>query len=1352
MQVFLQILRRIPLPASIYSHSETSRDEFVQPLNSRINMKSSMILALILLACRLPPSQAQESQRVDHSDLTFYLDSQGNRQTIHTSADWQKRRVQILAGMQQAMGPLPDRSKLVPLDIQLTETVKGEGYRRETISFAAEKKDRIPADLYFPEPFPAGTQVPGVLALHPTGALGKRIVAGEGPLPNRQYAVELAQRGYVVIAPDYPSFGEYQNYDFKSDDYVSGTMKGIFNHMRCVDLLSATKGVDPERIGVIGHSLGGHNAMFVGVFDERIDVIVSSCGWTPFHDYYEGKIAGWTSDRYMPLLRDQYQLDPAQVPFDFYEIIAALAPRPFYSSSPKEDGNFAVDGVKKAIPRALGVYSLFGSAENLQVRYPDCNHDFPTETREDAYQFIDKALAHAPRQSLDYAAELPRISGKTPAEAMRAFDLVEGFRIEQTAAEPLVTDPVAMSFDEFGRLYVVEMKDYSEQDQDRLGQVRLLTDTDQDGIFDESVVFAEGLSWPTAVICSQGGVFVGAAPDVYFLKDSNGDHKADVQRTVFTGFQRSNVQGLINSFRWGLDNRIHGATSSSGGLVKRVDEANDPGVDLRGRDFSFDPLELDLRAESGGAQHGMSFDDWGRKFVCSNSDHAQMVMYDDQDIARNPAFKAPGARIRIADDGGQAPVFRTSQVEPWRIVRTRLRVSKQVVGVVEGGGRPAGYFTGATGITIFRGDAWGEAAKGTVFVGDVGSNIVHRKKLIPQGATFSATRIDENREFLRSSDVWFRPVQFANAPDGCLHVLDMYRETIEHPKSLPPEIKQHLDLTSGRDRGRLYRVVPDSGVKPHVVNLGDLPVKELVLQLDNPNSWQRDTASRLLFERQALSAVAQIVSLATNAKTPQGKVHALSLLQSLNHLPVETLSTAIQDQNPRVREVAVRIAKHHPEVAQLSATLIPLSHDEDVRVRYELALTSGALPVKPRTDMLSTILLSDGTDPWVFAAAMSSLNQGIDVVFENLLAQSKRTHHSILIRLFDQMAAQSSDELIVNALKKVAELPVELTSLKASLVTVALQRKAGLRSQLESGDLKQVLVDILAGSRAVAFNSKASVGSRVQAISTLKLSKSAEDSLNLLGLLDSSVPQQVQSAAMNTLAAIQFSGLTTALIENWATLSPAIRLEAEETLFGRSAGTDALLTAIETGTLNVTDLSPVRLQAVQGSKDVKLKARVENLLKNSQRPSRTAVIEQYREALSLSGNAGLGRQVFLKNCATCHRLNGEGIEIGPNLATIQNRGAETILLNVLDPNREVNPKYVNYLVLLESGKTHTGMIEDETATSVTLVRAEKKTDTILRSEIEEMRSSGLSIMPEGLEKEVTIPMLADLIAYLMSIQ
>ena len=307
--------------------------------------------------------------------------------------------------MQAAMGPLPKRKNLPDLDLREHERHRHDGYTVATITIASGDGDRIPAHLYRPEPLEAGVRQPAIIALHQTTSIGKDDVSAATPHPNLAYAHELAQRGYVVIAPDYPGFGDLKDYDFEKDRYVSGTMKGVANHMRCVDLLTALDEVDPERIGVIGHSLGGHNALFVGVFDERIKVVVPSCGWTPFHDYYNGKIAGWSPPRYMPRLRDVYALDPDRLPFDFYEVVAALAPRAFFTSSPLRDSNFDVIGVMKAMAKATEVYKLFGAEANIDARYPNSAHDFPPRARRHAYAFVDRHLATSARRDVPTVEE-----------------------------------------------------------------------------------------------------------------------------------------------------------------------------------------------------------------------------------------------------------------------------------------------------------------------------------------------------------------------------------------------------------------------------------------------------------------------------------------------------------------------------------------------------------------------------------------------------------------------------------------------------------------------------------------------------------------------------------------------------------------------------------------------------------------------------------------------------------------------------------------------------------------------------------------------------------------------------------
>lgn len=338
---------------------------------------------------------AQELE-VDHRRLGFYLDDDGEKQPVREVVDWEKRRTQAIDGFQQAMGVLPSRDKLADLDVRVKESQEEPGYVRHRIDFvsAAEDADRIPAYLYVPTGIAKGEKRAGIVALHPTHQIGKDAVDGRGERPNRAYARELAELGYVVIAPDYPSFGELSDYDFAADRYQSGTLKALWNHLRCVDLLTARGDVDVDvaNIGAIGHSLGGHNAIFLGVMDQRVKAVVSSCGWTPFHDYKGGDITGWTSDRYMPALRDEYGLDPDRVPFDFPELIAAIAPRAFFSNSPLWDSNFDYRGVEKAAPVARRIFELYDVPDKMRIAYPDAEHDFPQAIREESYRFLGKWL------------------------------------------------------------------------------------------------------------------------------------------------------------------------------------------------------------------------------------------------------------------------------------------------------------------------------------------------------------------------------------------------------------------------------------------------------------------------------------------------------------------------------------------------------------------------------------------------------------------------------------------------------------------------------------------------------------------------------------------------------------------------------------------------------------------------------------------------------------------------------------------------------------------------------------------------------------------------------------------------
>lgn len=932
-----------------------------------------------------------------------------------------------------------------------------------------------------------------------------------------------------------------------------------------------------------------------------------------------------------------------------------------------------------------------------------------------------------------------------------------------------------MEFDAAGRIFVVEMRDYSEQANENLGRVRLLSDRDRDGKFETSTIFAEGLSWPTAVTCYDGGVFVAAAPGIIYVRDTNDDGVADVKREIISGFGRSNVQGLVNSLRWSLDNRIHGATSSAGGELRVVAEKTLDGRDVakqkplnaRGRDFSFDPRTFDLRLESGGAQHGMSFDDWGRKFVCANSNHIQLVVYEDRYAARNPLLAAPPALVDIAAEGPAAEVFRRSPVEPWRIVRTELRVSGKVPGIVEGGGRAAGYFTSATGVTIYRGDAWPEEHRGLAIVGDVGSNLIHRKRLEPSGVGLVARRMDEKCEFVASNDIWFRPVQFANGPDGCLYVIDMYREVIEHPASIPPMIKKHLDLTSGRDRGRIWRIEPPGFKYTAPPRLDRMEPEDVFQELASTNGWRRETAARIISEEHDDSLALVYYSYIRSSESIHKQLYSLYLMHDLDLLGELDLVAAMGDEDPRIREHAARLASiRAPRMKGVDATdaLNKLASDSDVRVRYQTAFSLGDFPATAETtSALAKIALSDGNDRWMRFAVLSSSSGRAAELLSALLDLEDRRRIAGIGDFLAEAAALAGREAKSDQLERLIDridtLP-QSESAVAQRLTVALAKglaratnPAAKALLAENAKLGRLVKSQVAKALDAAVDTSAALDARAAALDTLSLA--AEDQMKRVAeqLLSPQTPAELQRAAIGLIARAKDANAAEVIIAAWEGLSPTVRTEAVEALLARDERIPLFLAAMKDGRLANVHLDPARAKALSEHRDKKIRELAKNALASSgsaTREEREKVIAAYRDALAKPGDAKRGLDAFRRTCAACHKLDDVGHAVGPDLAAIGNRGAEAILLAVLDPNREVNPQYLSYTLRTTDGRTITGMISAETATSVSLRRAEGTGDTVLREEIDALRSSGVSLMPEGLEKQVPPQELADIIAYLLS--
>ena len=981
-------------------------------------------------------------------------------------------------------------------------------------------------------------------------------------------------------------------------------------------------------------------------------------------------------------------------------------------------------------------------------------------------RFVSTSFAAEP--TVD-AKELPRTLPTEPAKALETFKIRPGFHIELVASEPLVVDPVAMTFDENGRLFVVEMIDYSERRPEALGRIRMLEDTDGDGRFDKSTIFADKLPWPTALFWYDGGLLVAATPDIFYFKDTDGDGKADKKETVFTGFasdyapfqtNRLNVQAMLNSFNWGLENRIYGATSMNGGKVSALRHPEAPPLELRGRDFSINPREMSMRAEAGGGQHGMSFDDFGRRFGCQNSDHIRLYMFEERYSGRNPFYAMPAAWVSIATDGPAAEVYRISPDEPWRVLRTKWRVAGTVPGPIEGGGRPSGYFTGATGTTIYRGDAFPPDSRGDAFVADCGSNLVHRKKLHPEpnGPGLIARRApdEEKTEFLASTDVWFRPVQFANAPDGTLYIADMYREVIEHPWSIPQSIKRHLDLNSGNDRGRIYRIVPDGFKQPKAARLGKASTSELVATLENPNGWHRDTAARLLYERQDHAAVPALKQLCRTSNSARGRMHALYALDGLKALDAELLASALRDSGEWVRKHAVRLSgtfltQDSPANKALLESVLALAVDPSSQVRVQLAFTLGEIRDPQRIQALAQIARHDLDSKWAQAAVLSSLAEGAGELFaltcNDQNVQSARSGQDFLRQLAYLIGAHNEQKELSKVLAFAAR------AADASLgFAVVRGIGEGLERVGSSLEKSANLDGILARARELAVDENTAEVARVQAVEFLRLSPFEDARGILVRLLDLSQPQTLQLASIRTFGRFKRPEAAGELIHRWSSFTPRLRAEVLSVLLARPEGALALLAAAEQRVVRPADLSSTQVKLLNSYRDPQVREKAVQVLGKRSSTGREQIVKEFLPALELRGDAARGKSIYLERCSSCHRLGNDGYAVGPDLVTVKTAGKEKMLESIVDPNREVQPAYLVYLIETRDEDSLVGLLTSETANSVIVREAFAKETTLPRARIKSIQSMGQSMMPEGLETGLSPQAMADLLEFITTVQ
>jgi putative membrane-bound dehydrogenase-like protein len=935
-----------------------------------------------------------------------------------------------------------------------------------------------------------------------------------------------------------------------------------------------------------------------------------------------------------------------------------------------------------------------------------------------------------------------RMAPKSPKEAMADFEVLPGFEIQLVASEPQIREPVVVTYDENGLMYAAEylkFPSHGGKSDGPDGCIRVLRDTDGDGHYESSQIFAKGLAWPTGISCWDGGIYVVAAPDLWYLKDTDGDGIADVREKVFTGFGFRNDEGTANNLFWGLDHWIYGAGSNSGGEILSLRNPKAEAVSIRGRDFRFHPRTGEFQALSGSEQFGHTMDDWGNRFLSQNSKPAVHVVLPSSYLKRNPYLPVSTTRKDVWK--GNA-IYRASKIEPWRLARTKARLS-------ESRQYPApsvahDVFTGCSGVTIYRGAAYPEDFRGNLFVGEVQGNLVHRRVLKPVGITFSSDRIEKESEFLRSTDNWFRPVNFVNAPDGTLHIVDMYRETIETPDSMTPEILAMIDFRSGRNHGRIYRLAPKGFQPPSPPTLGRVTTLELVQILENPNGWWRDTASRLLLEREDQNCLPLLRNLLKKSKFPLARLHALHTLNALGGLTEADLSFALVDQTAGIREHGLRLFR--PEFTGLKPGIIVLAEDDHLRVRFQAALTLGDFDGEKVAEALVKIALRDDADSWMRTAVLSAHPRLALPIFKRLQSQVKE--NSFLVPLAKIIGARNEAAEVRSLLSLIEE---DDTDLPVS----AIIRGLGMGLQQSQGSLAdypaatKLTGNLVSHATVVLQDKDARVDLKQEAVEMLGNAPWAEVSAELFRLLNVVEAPAVQLASLRLIANFSQPEAGGVLINAFPGVSPSTRIEIVEVLLGRDEWTDSLLSAVRDQKVLPGQIPLVHRERLLKHHHEDLRKQAMVLFAVEANP-REKVVEMYRASLKLSGDVERGRNVFSKTCQACHKIGEIGHVVGPDLGTIKSRSPESLLIQILDPNRELLDNFTQYFIKLNDGRTVTGQIASESPGSLTLRRAEGVEETILRKNIQTITSSGRSLMPEGLEAVINPQAMRDLIAFLRS--
>ena len=932
-------------------------------------------------------------------------------------------------------------------------------------------------------------------------------------------------------------------------------------------------------------------------------------------------------------------------------------------------------------------------------------------------------------------------------KALATIRVRPGMKAELVAAEPLVMDPVDVAWGPDLKMWVVEMADYPLGIDGRPGgRVRFLEDLDGDGVYDKSTLFLDGLPYPNSVMPWKKGVLIVCVPEILYAEDTDGDGKADRQEVLFSGFEEGNPQHLVAGLQWGLDQWVYvGHGNGAGGILSTRTGKR---VNMNGRDLRIRPDTGVHDPQAGQTQYGRNRDDWGNWFGSDNSRPGWHFALLDHYMRRNPHVGAPDAKVALPEIAMAGPVYPASHT------LSRLNDYDKV-----------NRFTSACGFMIYRDTLLGEAYRGNSFVCEPVHNLVSRAVLQSEGTSFFSRRAPDETasEFFASTDNWSRPTSARLGPDGALYIVDMYRFVIEHPEWIPEDWQRKLDLRDGHDKGRIYRVFPQ-GKRPRTpINISRLSPRELVAALDTPNGWQRDMVHQWLHwwgDEEALGPLRQAVA---KAALPQARLQALCALDGMEKLDEDTLLGAMADRHPGVRRHGVRLCESFlTQSSRVREALFELTRDEDPLVRQQVAYSLGETSQSAAGRALADIVLRDGQDPHLLAAALSSAEPHIRTLLDAMgkedafLALSTQAVAGLvqsalgygrgaeLGGMLHALARPSQEGFRSRQFSLMAAF-VQALAVKGQSLDKLHRSTPALRVPIEGTDA------LFEAARRRARDHALDAAQRKTAIELLGRGRTHRraDLRLLAGTLKPRTSVDIQLAAIRRLAQAGNSDAPSMLLAGWAEHGPRVRSAILNALLRRRAWIPSLLDEMTQEMSIAKTFDSTRRVMLLNHDSASIREKARALFGNIQ-SDRQGLVDYFRPALALKGDPEKGRPLFTTLCVSCHKVGDLGRHVGPDLTALSNRSAQTMLVAIVDPSRAVEEKYVQYQAETREGLFLTGVLTEETANAVTLLGAEGEPQTILRENLESFRSSQLSLMPDGLEEGVDHQAMADLLAFLVS--